>query len=176
MSVYNSLNCGYHLLIVLKDLIYDVNKIILNLIHDLLNNDLRLKYNERFPQKTKYQKYVDKTLIYLSSFIISDQSSITFSKLNNFERKIIYLLCKPFNLSYTRTFTKHHQGGSKTECRCGADGKNNHNYSYYDEQSSESEDCEVCEESGYVRNFVITHLQIKKNINLDTILSHEAAH
>lgn len=72
MNTYNSLNCGYHLLIILKDLV-DVNKIILNLIHDLLNNDLQSKYNELFHQKTKCQRYVNKTLTYLSNFIISDQ-------------------------------------------------------------------------------------------------------
>lgn len=91
---------------------------------------------------------------------------INFSIFNRFQRKIIYLLCKPFNLSYTKTFVLRHQGGSKTECRCGSSGKNNKYYdcySYTAEQSSESEDCEVCEESGYVRNFRTTHLVIKKN-------------
>jgi hypothetical protein len=149
----------------------DVSKLIASILNRLLWNSLILTFFRYFPDPTKNQSYVDQTLRTIYRFLIGNQNNIRVdSKLNAFQRKILYETSKETNLGFKcrKEVLEHTQGGSTTKCKCGASGKGSSFYNYEDwhSYSSDSDDnsgpCEVCDESGYVRNFRRTTVYLEK--------------
>jgi len=167
----NALNCGYRLLIILKQncLNVDIIGIIVRLLHELLDTTLREKCIEIC--RIRFAKCHNIALSLLNKFIIGNSHSTGEIRMPFRQRQLIQILCEKvpeLGITCSTTTTTHHQGGSKTRCKCGATGKTDY-YDLYDDESynsDESDDyhppCSVCEESGYVRNFITTSLTVNK--------------
>lgn len=130
--------------------------------------DLNEKLVKLLPEQPERPRYVTSTLNLLVEFMAGDKSTMTIKNLNKFQRKIIYVLCDQVDIGikYSTIKSERSQHGSKTVCNCGATGKVN---SYYEWDPCCSDECncgqicKICNDSGFVRNFITTHITLTKS-------------
>lgn len=161
-------NCGYLAFWYLNHHLFnaDVTLLILRTVHSLLLAVLDQNIKRYLPDKVRNPSYVTKTVDIFLKFVVSGEMTldINIRKLNKFQRKIIHTLCNqvPEMGVKCRYDTKtQRQGGSHTKCDCRRPSHQKSDseeyYNSYDEPNYS-----VCEDHGYVRNFIVGELQLRR--------------
>ena len=151
-----------------------------NFDNDISQDSLRQRLNDRFnncfPAKVKNQECVDRTLDIILRFLVSSDTTLKVNFKNPFQRKIVYAICDDFTFN-TKTnapirnvfvFYQKEENiirngkSSSVICRCTVSNVDDDTDDPYGGTYSDDLECDICEGTGYVRNYRSVSILLRK--------------